>query len=127
MKFFIPFLFLLTCLGCHSANQPAISHVDSMAIVKQYMAKVKKGMKPEEIKSLIGEPTSTEDLGSVISVDTVHLVKWSFGDNMELMFVNDTLSSIDTNVMLSQQRLQHIIDSARQAEKKTQPFTIKSR
>ena len=111
-------------VACHSStnnNAVTASH--------NPLAKVKMKMTKMEVTALTGEPTAKEDLGSSINMDTIrsessdtvtvdstHLERWSFGNNMEILFSNDSVSGIDTNIAYTQQHLQHVMDSARQID-----------
>jgi hypothetical protein len=117
MKKILPFLVLFSFTACHSGKP------SENAVNNNPMNNIKQGMTKAEVTKAIGNPTSSEDLGNVLKGDsthwdTTHLEKWMFGNNAQIFFTNDSVSGVDTNVMLSQRHLQHIMDSARMAEGK---------
>lgn len=88
-------------------------------------------MTMQQVIDIAGEPTQKDDYGTTINIDTVtssaaeeviridsvHFERWGYGPNMEIIFTNDSVSGIDTNIVMTQQRLNRRMDSARQVEK----------
>lgn len=116
-------------IGCSlfSCNTPQKQHSQS----SNPLSRVQLEMSKLEVIETAGEPTNREDYGSMVNADTVtdeatgiktiridttHYEKWSYGENMEILFTNELVSGVDTNIMMTQQRLQHKMDSARQVE-----------
>lgn len=115
-------------IGCCllSCNTPQENHVQNNNPLSRVQLKM---TKPEVIETA-GEPSGREDYGSMVNTDTVtdasgaktiridttHYEKWSYGENMEILFTNELVSGVDTNIMMTQQRLQRKMDSARQVE-----------
>ncbi len=79
---------------------------------------VKTDMGFKEVEDLTGKPASVEDLGTSTSEtgDTSHLVQWYFGTNQSVMFTNGKVSGVELDIKVSQERIQHIIDSAKAAD-----------
>lgn len=91
-------------------------------------------MTKQQVVDIAGTPTQKDDYGTIINMDTVtsaasdkiiktdstHFERWRYGPNMEIMFTNDLVSGVDTNIIMTQQRLQQRMDSARQVERQIQ-------
>ncbi len=98
------------------------------------LSKVQLKMTKQQVIDIAGKPTQQDDYGTINNIDTItsansekiavtysnHFEKWSYGQNMEIMFTNDLVSGIDTNIVMTQQRIQRRIDSARQVERQIQ-------
>jgi len=48
--------------------------------------------------------------------------EWQYSENQIVVIVNDTVNAIDLHAIETQQRIQHIMDSARAAEGNSKPF-----
>jgi len=48
--------------------------------------------------------------------------EWQYGENQIVVIVNDTVNAIDLHAIETQQRIQHIMDSARAVEGNNKPF-----
>ena len=77
-----------------------------------------------DVMNLAGAPDTIIHLGAY--EDTFHnqtkTDEWHYGNNQIVVIVNDTVNAIDLNANETQQRIQHIIDSARAVEGNSKPF-----
>ncbi len=71
----------------------------------------------EEVEAITGLSYTIEDLGKseTENGDTTHLIQWFFGTNQSIMFTNGKVSGVELNIKASQERIQHIMDSAQAA------------
>jgi hypothetical protein len=78
---------------------------------------VKKDMTEKQVWDIAGQPTVREDLGMAVDEnnDTTHYVKWHYGGNESVTFLNGKVNDVDTDVKATNERLQHIMDSAKAA------------
>ncbi len=71
-----------------------------------------------DVMKIAGAPDTIIHLGIV--EDTFHnqtkMNEWYYGQNQVVLIVNDTVNSIDYDVRSTEERIQHIIDSARAVE-----------
>ena len=81
---------------------------------------VKKEMSMSDVRDVTGEPTNIEDLGTATDEDgdTTHIVTWYYGDNESVTFINSKVNDIDMDRAATQKRLNEIMDSAKQAQRK---------
>lgn len=79
---------------------------------------VKKEMTVNEVKQITGNPTMVDDMGTATSEngDTTHIVVWHFGNNESVTFINGKVNDVDTDNAATQKRLEHIMDSAKNAQ-----------
>lgn len=79
------------------------------------LEKIQNGMTFEEVESVTGLSYNVEDLGKseTEAGDTSHLIQWLFGTNQSIMFTNGKVSGVELNIRATQERIQHIIDSAK--------------
>lgn len=84
------------------------------------LEKVKKGMTIDQVRSVAGEPTAIEMLGTVTDEqgEETKMIIWYYGDNETVTYFNDTVNSIDTDLRASNERIQHIMDSAKRADER---------
>ena len=70
------------------------------------------------VEDLTGKPASVDDLGTATSEtgDTSHLVQWYFGTNQSVLFTNGKVSGVELDIKASQERIHHIMDSAKAVE-----------
>lgn len=82
------------------------------------LSEVKTDMNMKAVEDLAGKPATVQDLGVATSEtgDTTHLVQWNYGNNQNVMFTNGKVSGVDLDMKASQEKVQHIMDSARAAE-----------
>ncbi len=81
------------------------------------ISNVKVGMSFTEVLEVAGFPTEKLNIGTVTD-EFNHQTKteeWHYGNNQLIVIVNDTVTSIDADVESTNQKIQHIIDSARAA------------
>ncbi|MCS6991972.1 MAG: hypothetical protein NZL95_08940 [Chitinophagales bacterium] len=78
------------------------------------------GMTYTEVLQTVGFPdtiihvgTSLDEYGSQTKID-----EWWYGPHELVVLVNDTVNAIDLDAQASQQRIRHIMDSARRAEER---------
>ena len=82
------------------------------------LSKVKIGMTYPEVLDVAGAPDTIIHLGVVMDTfnNQTKTDQWYYGPDELIIMVNDTVNAIDLNARETQQRIQHMIDSARAAE-----------
>ena len=108
LVFITAFIFVL---GCNSKT-----HTDPN--YNAALEEVKTNMSFKEVEDLTGKPATVDDLGTATSEtgDTSHLVQWYFGTNQSVLFTNGKVSGVELDIKASQERLHHIMDSAKAVE-----------
>ena len=81
------------------------------------LSKIKKGMSFTEVLELAGFPDQKINVGSVTDEFgyQTKTEEWHYGDNQMVVIVNDTVNSIDLDIRSTQEKIRHIIDSAKAA------------
>jgi hypothetical protein len=97
-----------------SCNNPKIEG-------KNYIEPIKIGMSNEKVIELIGKPSNIEDLGSFTDENgiTTKIENWFYGNNQSLTFKNNVVTGMDYNIRITNEKIQHTIDSAKAAENRT--------
>ncbi len=69
----------------------------------------------EETEAITGISYKVEDLGKAETEngDTTHLIEWLYGNNQSIMFTNGKVSGVELDIKATQERIQHIMDSAK--------------
>jgi len=119
-KNFLPFFLIALFVGftaCHSASQKKLPP-------QKDLSQIKIGMTFIDVMKLAGAPDTIIHLGIV--EDTLHnqtkTDEWRYGSNQVVTIVNDTVFGVDLNSEVTRRRIQHIIDSAREAEGNNKPL-----
>ncbi len=104
------FIFLFLFIFIFSCNQGK-KKTDFM----EELTEVKNGMSMEEVIAIADKPGSTQDLGLATSEtgDTSHFFQWFYGVNQSILFTNGKVSGVDLDIKATQERIQHIMDSAK--------------
>ena len=105
LVFITAFIFVL---GCNSKTRTDPNY-------NATLEEVKTNMSFKEVEDLTGKPASVDNLGTATSEtgDTSHLVQWYFGTNQSVIFTNGKVSGVELDIKASQERIQHIMDSAK--------------
>ncbi len=97
--------------ACHSSSPKKITPVFDLS-------KIKTGMTFMEVANSIGTPDTIIHLGVMLDEfgSQIKTDEWWYGKNIVIVMVNDTVNAIDPDAIATEQRIQHIIDSAKAAD-----------
>jgi outer membrane protein assembly factor BamE (lipoprotein component of BamABCDE complex) len=94
-SFVILFLFAAGLTGCNNSN--ISTALSGSKLVRENFDKIHEGASKEQVKAILGEPTTTEVSDKIIYKRTT----WRYTDKdkyINLTFKNDELDSKDTNL-----------------------------
>ena len=100
---------ILALLGCTSSGRKASAFK---------LDGVEKNMSFEQVQAITGEPSAKDDLGTATDEngDTTRIVIWYYGENESVTFVNGKVNDVDTDIATTRKRIEHIMDSAKNAQ-----------
>jgi len=104
-------LIFFSCKNSNSGNQAGKENVPAD------LSKIKIGITAGEVQELIGSPQDKADLGNYQDENgkTIHTEEWYYNDNQLVQLINDTVRAVILDVKGADEKIQRIIDSARNA------------
>ncbi|MBA3649642.1 MAG: hypothetical protein H0W62_14035 [Chitinophagales bacterium] len=114
-KYCLNISWMFTLIACHFTTNP----------IETKLHQVKTGMRSNQVTSIMGSPDEKIDLGNMQDTlgNQAHMEEWLYGENQSIMIINDTVNAVTFNRKKMREKIEHIIDSARNTDR-SKPFSI---
>ena len=113
MKLCLLTMAALLFVECSNPNSKQSSPANKAAD----LSRIRIGISAGEVQELIGSPKAKADLGNYQDENgkTIHTEEWYYNDNQLVQLINDTVRAVILDVKSADEKIQRIIDSARNA------------